>query len=132
MKHIGFRLTGVRPGYAEGRMRVKKHLLQQDGFLHGGVTSTLCDIVAGFASFTMAPAGHYVFTAEMKVSYLNPGTGGEIIAKGWVLKAGERLHFCESELWEKKAGKKKLIARASATMAVVDRLKPGKALKQRR
>jgi acyl-coenzyme A thioesterase PaaI-like protein len=39
-----------------------------------------------------------VFTAELKVTYLRPGTENEIFAKGWVIKPGKNLHFCEAEV----------------------------------
>jgi hypothetical protein len=37
-----------------------------------------------------------------------------------VIKAGQKLVFCESELWMTQAGKQVMIAKASATMAVVN------------
>lgn len=119
MHHIGFSLTRIEAGEVEGEAEMKDFLKQQNGFLHGGATATICDLVAGFAAFTLVEAGATVVTVELKVSYLNPGLGDKIYAKGWVLKTGNMLQFCEAEVWSVKDGEKLLIAKATTTMAKV-------------
>lgn len=117
---IGFKIHGIEPGRIEGSLDLKEHHLQQMDFVHGGVTATVADIVAGFAAFTLVKKGQGVVTVELKVSYLNPGIGQKLIAIGNVIKAGQRLHFCESELWAQNGDQKIMIAKASGTMAVVN------------
>ena len=119
MKHIGFKITEVSAGEICGELDFEKIHQQQNGYLHGGVTSTLCDIVSGFASYSLVEEGQQVFTVEAKVSYYNPGTGDKIFAKGRVEKAGKRFHFCESEIFVFLDGKKRTIAKGTATMAVI-------------
>lgn len=120
MKELGFELTQIAEGQVEGVLPITEMHEQQNGFVHGGVISSLCDMACGFAAYSMVPEGVQVFTVELKVSYLRPGIGEKIIAKGWVLKPGKRFHFCESELYVLKDGKETLIAKASSTMGVVD------------
>lgn len=48
MKHIHFELTRIDAGYVEGWLTMQDIHRQGLGFLHGGVTATLCDIVTGF------------------------------------------------------------------------------------
>lgn len=117
--HIGFSIHTIRAGYIEGSLDLQQHHLQQMEFVHGGVTATLSDIVAGFAAYTLVKKGNGVVTVELKVSYLNPGLGEKLTAKGYVIKAGSRLFFCESEIYAIKGNTSTLIAKASATMAVV-------------
>ena len=119
MKLLGFKLETIEPGKTSGRLKLKTEHLQQTGLLHGGVTATLADIVAGFAAYTLVPATHHVVTAELRVSYLQPGKGEELEAIGWVLKTGEKLNFCESEIWSLHSQGKILIAKASAVMATI-------------
>lgn len=116
LHYLGFNITKIEAGLVEGELNLEKHHLQQMDFVHGGVTATIADIVAGFAAFTLVKHGQGVVTVELKVSYLNPGKGQVVKAKGVVLKAGQRLHFCESELWVGEV----LIAKATTTMAVVN------------
>lgn len=109
----------VDPGATNGHITLDNHHHQQNGFAHGGVLLTLCDIVAGFAAFTLVPAKYHVVTAEIKVSCLRPATGTRLEASGWVLKPGRKLHFCESEVWAVDDGTRILVAKSSSTMAVV-------------
>lgn len=121
MHHIGFKLTKIISGYVEGELIIKPYHSQQNNFTHGGVTATIADIVSGLASYTILDEKNHVLTAEIKISYFNPGVGKKLIAKGWVLKQGGRLHFCESEVWAVKDKEEILIAKATTTMAVVKR-----------
>ena len=116
MHLIGADLTRIEPGRIEAELALGRQHQQQRGFAHGGLVATMADLTAGFAAVTLVPEGVGVVTADLKVSYLNPGVGQRIKAIGWVLKAGRRLHFCEAEVWCDDV----LIAKASATMAVVE------------
>lgn len=117
--HIGFSFTKIEPGRTEGILPLQDFLTQQNGFAHGGTLMTLSDIVAGFAAFTLVKEGEHVVTAEIKVSCLRPGKGSELIGKGWVIKPGKNIHFCESEVWAVDNGTEKLVAKSSSSMAVV-------------
>lgn len=117
--HIGFQLTDIGPGFTTGQLAIEPFHLQQNGYVHGGLLLTLSDIVAGFAAFTLLPADLHVVTAEIKVSCLHPGLGEKLIAKGFVLKPGKKIHFCESEIYAVSEGVEKLIAKSSSSMAVV-------------
>ncbi len=119
MKLLGFHLEVIQPGRTSGKLKLTEKHQQQTGLVHGGVTATLADIVTGFAAYTLVPENYHVVTAELKISYLNPGRGTQLEAVGWVLKAGKKLHFCEAEVWDIDYGDKVLIAKASAVMAII-------------
>ena len=120
MQQLGFELTEIAEGQVKGVLTISEKHEQQNGFVHGGVISALCDMACGFAAYSLVAEGVQVFTVELKVSYLRPGVGEKILAKGWVLKPGKRFHFCESELYAIKNGREVLIAKASATMGVIE------------
>ena len=119
MKHIGFELSVVEAGRTEGWLDIKKIHKQQKGLVHGGVTATLADIVAGFAAYTTVPADCHVVTAEIKISYFKAGVGEKLHAIGTVIKRGRKLNFCEAEIWSVSGSQRDLIAKASTTMAVI-------------
>lgn len=121
MHHIGADLTRIEEGRVEAELRLQQQHQQHTGFAHGGLVATMADLVAGFAAVTLVPEGTGVVTVELKTSYLHPGVGQRLRAVGWVLKAGRRLHFCEAEVWCDEL----LIAKATATMAVVEPPVPG-------
>ncbi len=116
MHLIGADLTRIAPGRVEAELNLGEQHLQQRGFAHGGLVATMADLVAGFAGVTLLPDNYGLVTADLKISYLNPGVGTKVKAIGWVLKAGRRLHFCEAEVWCDEV----LIAKATATMAVLE------------
>lgn len=120
MNLIGFQVTNIAEGKIEGELTLKSEHKQHKGFVHGGLTATLADIVAGFAAVILVPPAHHVVTVELKVSYLNPGVGDKLLARGWVLKQGRLLNFCEAEIYCKTGEEEPvLIAKASATMATI-------------
>lgn len=121
IQHIGIKLTHVEVGYAEMKLEIKKHHLQQNGFMHGGVTATILDVVTGIGAYTTVLKGKNVVTADLKVSYLNPSTAKNILATGRVKKSGNFLVFCEGEVYDIfEDGSRKLVAICSAIMCAVD------------
>jgi uncharacterized protein (TIGR00369 family) len=120
LNYIGFTFTNIAEGNIEGELILEDYHKQPLGILHGGVTATLADTVAGYAAITLVPQEFNVVTAELKISYLNPGLGPIIRARGWVLKQGKNLNFCEAEVFSiNAAGEQLLIAKASAIMATL-------------
>ncbi|TPE45998.1 PaaI family thioesterase [Pontibacter mangrovi] len=120
MKLIGFTVTKIEEGRIEGEIKLEQKHRQHKGFAHGGVIATLADIVAGFAAVSLVPKDHHVVTAEIKVSYFHPGVGDKLIAKGYVLKQGRRISFCEAEVYAAEGEHPpQLIAKASASMATI-------------
>lgn len=119
MRHINFVLNVIEEGQTEGWLEIHQMHKQQNGFVHGGVIATLADITAGFAAYTLVPEEYHVVTGEIKISYLSPGIGDRLYAKGWVLKQGHKMNFCEAEVWSINNGEKKLIAKASTSMITI-------------
>ena len=119
MHHIDFHLTKVDPGEVEGELTLKNIHKQQFGRLHGGVVTSVADIVAGFAVYTLAGSDQDVVTAEIKVTYLRPGFGEKVVARGTVIKPGKLISFAEAEIFTLSDGKLTLIAKASTTMAMI-------------
>jgi uncharacterized protein (TIGR00369 family) len=120
MQYIGFKVTQIEAGKISGELILEEHHLQQSKFLHGGVTATLADLVAGFASFTLVNSNQTVVTSDLKIAYLNPGIGQKVLAKGWVIKAGNTLHFAEAEIICVNEGSETLVAKGYLTFAVVN------------
>lgn len=118
IKWLGFVITKIEPGYTEGELEFKEIHEQQNGWLHGGVTSAILDMVQGFGAYSLVNDGQQVFTVEAKISYYNPGIANKFYARGGVVKAGKMFHFCEGELYYLKDGEEVIVAKGSATMAI--------------
>ena len=121
MKHIDCRLVTIEPGYIVADMLLRKFHEQQSGFIHGGVIATIADVATGFAAFTLVHKHQQPVTVEIKTSFLEPAIGTNMKAKGYVVRQGRSLYFCEATIeCIDNNGSEKICARASATMAVVD------------
>lgn len=116
---------GVVPFDAgEGRVATRIELaprhLQHTGVVHAGVMGALADHTMGAAAQTLAPAGHWVLTAEFKVSLLRAGRGRRLECVATVVKPGRQLSFTEAQVFALDGDARTLVATASATMAVVE------------
>src|SRR5512140_1485510 len=80
MRYIGAELTEVRPGYCAIVLPVKPELMQQHGYVHAGMVSTIVDAAGGYAGFSLFPENAAVLTVEFKVNLLAPATGERLIA----------------------------------------------------
>ncbi len=120
INHMGLVLNHLESGEAHVGLAVEDYHLQQNGFLHGGVTATLADVATGIAAYTCVPAGKNVVTADLKISYMNPGISKTILAIGKVKKGGNLLYFCEAEIFDVLPEGNRLIASATAIMVAVD------------
>lgn len=114
---------GVEPvSCSEGRvgtvLTIAPRHLQHTGQVHAGVMATLADHTMGAAAQTQAPDGHWIVTAELKTSLLRAAKGERLVCEAWVLKAGQRLSFTEAEVYAEHQGRRTLVMKASATMAL--------------
>lgn len=122
MKTLGASLSKVEVGECEITLPYGKHLLQQHGYLHAGVVSTIADSSAGYAAFTLSPINASVLTTEFKINLLSPASGEKFIARAKVLRAGRTLQIVTSEVFAVDNNEEKLCAFLTATiMTMIDR-----------
>jgi uncharacterized protein (TIGR00369 family) len=92
--------------------------MQHTGQAHAGVVATMADHTMGAAAQTLARAGQWDMTAELKTSVLRPARGERLVCEGHVIKAGRNISFTEAEVYAEAGGERTLVAKASATMAL--------------
>lgn len=93
---LGARLSVFRPGEAVLELPIRDDLLQQNGFVHGGVLSYAADNTLTFAGGSVL--GSNVLTAEYKINYLKPAVGTRLIARGSVVHASARQAVCRCDV----------------------------------
>ena len=120
VRDLGMTLDGAGPGWCEASLAVEERHLQQDGFVHAGVVTTLADHTGGGAGWTCTTEGQTVLTVEFKISLVRPATGGRLRCRAEVVRAGRTLIFTEATVFAVDADGEKLVARLSQTLAVVD------------
>ena len=120
MVDLGVEPLAIEAGRVSTVMEVQPRHLQHTGQVHAGVMAALVDHSMGSAAQTLAPAGCWAITAELKTSMLRPGKGQRLVCEAWVVKAGRTLSFTEGEVYAEYAdGQRTLVMKASATMALV-------------
>ena len=123
MKTLGARIHKVEKGKVIIDAPLLPSTLQQQGYVHAGLTFSIGDSAAGYSALTLLPEDQEVMTAEIKINLLAPADGDLIRAEGKVVKHGKKLVVVTSEIHALKDGKKKLIAIMQGTMIPVP-LKP--------
>lgn len=113
---LGSRLTQFSPERSELVLEVDERLLQQHGFVHGGVVSYLADNCLTYAGGSVL--GDCV-TSEYKINYVRPAVGERLIARATVLAAGKRQAVCQCEVFAVSNDKEKLVAVAQGTIVHV-------------
>jgi uncharacterized protein (TIGR00369 family) len=99
MALIGAELERVEPGVVEVSLPFRDDLVQQDGFVHAGIVTTIVDSACGYAAYTLAPAGTDVLSVEFKVNLLRPATGDRLLARGEVIKPGRTLSVVRGDVF---------------------------------
>jgi uncharacterized protein (TIGR00369 family) len=118
MVDLGIEPVQCGPGRLVTRMPIVNKHLQHTGQVHAGVSAAMADHSMGAAAQTMA-AGFLILTAEFKTSLLRAGTGDALECVASVIKPGRQLMFTEAEVYALRGDERTLVAKASATMAVV-------------
>ena len=116
---LGIEPVLVEAGRCHTVLVVAPRLLQHTGQVHAGVVTTLADHTAGASAQTLVEGEGLVVTAELKVSLLRPAQGERLVCRAHVIKPGRQLMFTEAEVYAVHDGREQLVAKLSATMALV-------------
>jgi len=118
MADLGVEPVAVEPGQVRTALVLATRHLQHTGQVHAGVMASMADHSMGAAAQTVAPEGFVILTAELKTSLLRAGRGERLECEARVIKAGRMLSFTEAEVHAVEDGRRTLVMKASATMAV--------------
>jgi uncharacterized protein (TIGR00369 family) len=114
---IGAELSLVEPGIVEVAVPFRSDLAQQHGYLHAGIVTTIADSAAGYAAYSLMPAGSEVLSVEFKVSLLRPARGVSFLAHAEVIKPGRTLTVARADVFGIAGnGDRELVATMLATM----------------
>jgi uncharacterized protein (TIGR00369 family) len=116
MGHLRALLSGLGPGWCEIELPFRPELTQQHGFFHAGSVITIADTAAGYAAYSLMPAGSSVLTAELKINLMAPARGERLLARGLVRKPGRTLSVVEAEVTAFDGERSTTVALMLATM----------------
>ena len=119
-KSAGIRLVTAEPGKVTMALKKKPELTQFFGHFHGGVITALADHAAGACATSSLPDGKIAVTVEIKINFLSPADGEEIIARAETIQTGSSIGVVKVEVISQKAGTERVCAFATATMRAMD------------
>ena len=113
------RIIEIDPaGRAVLEYQAKPEQCHSGGVVQGGFVTGWIDAAMAHAAIALAGEGVVPMTLELKVSFFAPARPGPVFAEGWAIKHGKRTAFYEGSLRD---GAGNLIAKASSTLAMIDR-----------
>ncbi|MER6185101.1 PaaI family thioesterase [Streptomyces sp. NPDC001652] len=116
---LGARVTAFGDGEATLELDIRQDLLQQYGFVHGGVVSYAADNTLTLAAATVVGPG--LITSGFTIDYLRPATGEILRAHAQVVRAGRTrvVSRCDVSTVDADGGRT-LCAVAQGNIAVID------------
>jgi uncharacterized protein (TIGR00369 family) len=99
MTTLGARIVLVEPGLCVIEMDYAPGISQQQGFFHGGAIGAIADSAAGYAAYTLMPAGAEILTVEYKLNLIRPARPPKLRAEGRVIRAGRTLTVCRADVF---------------------------------
>ena len=110
---LGIEFVDVERGWAKMRMPFTRKLTNSAGISHGGALFTLADSAGSMALVSMAAKGEVVTTVEMKINFLRPFDGGEVVAEARILHCGKTTALADVDIRD---GDGTMIAKGTATL----------------
>ena len=102
---LGLKILEIHRGVVIATLPYRPELVGDStrGALHGGVISMMADTVGGAAVFTLTDPGDRVATIDLRVDYLRPGRQEDLVARGRVVRAGNRVGVSSIEVFHASA-----------------------------
>ena len=116
MSSIGARMVNVAPGEVDIAIDSRADLLQQNGFVHAGVLTSIADSACGGAALTLMPPSSDVLSIEFKVNLLAPAAAPRFVARARVLRAGRTITVCRADVFGIDGETETLVATMLGTM----------------
>ena len=112
--HWGGELVSVSPGVVEIAVAFRDISTGGPGMLHRSIVAALMDDACVLAALSLTSLGDTVTTAEYKLNFLAPATGGEAVIRADVVRPGRSITVCRADAY----ADGRLVARMLATLAV--------------
>ena len=118
LQGLGIVCEDVQRGYAVARWKTDARWLRPGGLMFGGGLVTLADAALYMAILGALGLDAVAVTSELKMNFLRPATGGDVIATAQVIKMGQRIAYGEVHLASADQPER-LIAHATSSYALL-------------
>ena len=114
-QELGIEAEDADDGTARMRFTATEEHLNPAGTVHGGVLATLVDSAMGLAVRSATGDDDVPATSQLTITYLRPGTPGELTVTAQVRTRGEHLTVCDADVEQEG----RAVAHAVATFALL-------------
>jgi uncharacterized protein (TIGR00369 family) len=115
-KLLGMEIIDVGEGIARLSLNINQSHLNQNGFVHGGIISSVADTAAAVALLSTIDAGRKVSTIEFKINFLRP-IKNNIFAVAKVIHKGSRIAVVDIDI---ENTQQQLVAKCLATFMIAE------------
>lgn len=116
---FGIRCEELGNGSAVLRWRYDERWLRPGRYVFGGMLMMLADMAIYYAILSVVGLKPMAVTNELKINFLRPAVGTDVLARGEVLKVGRRIAYGEIRLYAPE-NPEKLIAHATSSYVLPD------------
>lgn len=116
LEWLGAELVYAADGVSELRLVLQPHHHNSWHVSHGGVIMTLLDVAMSMAARSAHPEAPGSATVEMKTTFVRPGSGNRLAARGKCYHRSTTMAFCEADVLDEEGG---LIARGTGTFKYI-------------
>lgn len=116
MTTLGARIVTLEPGFCVIEMAHAPGVSQQQGFFHGGAIGAIADTAAGYAAYSLMPAGSEILTVEYKLNLVRAAMPPILRAEGQVLRAGKTLTVSRADVYHQGRNGLELCALLQSTL----------------
>jgi acyl-CoA thioesterase len=87
---LGMELLEIKKGWAVVRLPVEDKLTNAIGLVHGGAIFSAADSAVGMALVGLTRRNENISTLEMKINYMKPAKGRQILAEAKIIHRGNQ------------------------------------------
>jgi uncharacterized protein (TIGR00369 family) len=120
MGTLGARIVTLEPGLCVIEMPYADSVSQQRGYFHGGAIGAIADTAAGYAAYSLMPAGSDILTVEYKINLIRPAQPPTLRAEGRVLRTGRTLSVCRADVYHLVDGRPEACALLQSTLMRIE------------
>ena len=99
LKFYQAKLIDVATDYISILIPKQTMMTRKHGMFNGAMIASLVDVSSGYAAVSHYEDDCYVVTVELKVNYLNPAIGENLISKSFVVKGGKKISVVRTEIY---------------------------------
>lgn len=120
MKLFNAQVGVISDGQFEITVPKQNFMVRPAGMFNGSTIASLVDVSSGYAAASANVCDSYFTTVELKINYLNPVLGDQLVAKAEVIKNGKRLSVVRSDVFVINGNKENLVATSLVTLMQIE------------